>query len=102
MDSLDQKRIDPAIASAADEVLRAACGRFGFREAVISAGPDHDGEPALFVDALYDLSLEPVDSRATIEAQVALHTRLREMGETRFPYVRHRFREGQALLGARR
>jgi len=102
MDILDQRPIDPALARAADEVLRAAVGRFGFREAKISAGPDHDGEPALFVDALYDLSLEPVDSRATIEAQVSLHRRLRELGETRFPYVRHRFREGQALLGARR
>ncbi len=64
-------------------------------------GEDHDGDPVLFIDAEYELAGEPVDAEVTIATGSELGRRLIELGELRFPHLRHRLPEGKKVLGDR-
>jgi len=87
------------VREAIDQILRENLARFGFTGAKIEAREDHDGDPAIFVDAQYDLTDEPVDSAVTLDTLSKLRERLVALGEQRFPYLRHHFAEGQPMLG---
>lgn len=91
--------IKPRVKAAIDRILRENLSRFGFVHATIEPGEDHTGDPAIFVDAEYRLSDEPVDSRVTLATQSMLRDQLLTLGEDRFPYLRHHFAEGQKVLG---
>lgn len=79
------------IRSLADDVLRASFGRFGFDHAEVRADLDHDGEPALFVDAIFRPGSiqkdRPAFADAFGEALGALRDSLLDGGENRFPYL---------------
>ena len=90
-DVSDQVRA--AIARVLDENLR----RHGLRSVVVTAGPDHDGDPVLFVDAEIDLDPEPIDVGFTIDITQLVRDVLSEIGEYRFPHVRFHFHEDQAI-----
>jgi hypothetical protein len=87
--------IDPKVAKAVEDVLRARMGRWGFTRARIRPGLDHDGDPVLFIDAEYRLMPEPLDPRATFGLVTDVRDALERIGETRFPHVRHHFDERQ-------
>jgi hypothetical protein len=91
--------IKPRVRAAIDHIVRENLSRYGFVRATIEPGEDHTGDPAIFVDAEYDLSDEPVDARVTLATQSMLRDRLIALGEHRFPYLRHHFAEGQRVLG---
>jgi hypothetical protein len=91
--------IKPKVKAAIERILRANLSRYGFVGATIEPREDHDGDPAIFVDAQYQLSDEPVDSRVTLATLSMLRDRLINLGEDRFPYLRHHFAEGQQVLG---
>src|SRR5205823_2011329 len=86
---------DPAVVEAIQQILREKLSSFGYRGATIVPGEDHDGDPVLFVEAEYELSEVPVDSTKTLEAQVEVWNKLTELGEERFPHVRHHFHDDQ-------
>lgn len=75
----------------AQRVLQQKLGPFGFVEAVVHAGLDHDEEPALFVDAIFQPSAPNIGGLASSEALVALRNALQERGEQRFPYLSLRY-----------
>jgi hypothetical protein len=56
-----EPRLDE-IHEAVRELFKQRMDRFGFDRAEVHAGRDHSGEPALFIDAFYHLSREPVDT----------------------------------------
>ena len=91
--------IKPSVRAAIDRILRENLSRFGLVRATIEPGDDHTGDPAIFIDAEYQLSDEPVDSRVTLATQSMLRDNLIKLGEHRFPYLRHHFAEGQKVLG---
>lgn len=85
------------INDAVRELFRERMNRFGFDRAEIHTGSDHSGEPALFIDAFYRLSGEPVDTYQVLRLLTDLRNKLVHQGEKRFPYVRHHFDEKQQV-----
>jgi hypothetical protein len=90
--------IKPRVRAEIERILRESLSRYGFVQATIEPGEDHDGDPAIFVEAEYRLSDEPVDARVTLATRSMLRDRLMALGEDRFPYLRHHFAEGQKVL----
>ena len=80
-----------------ERVLRERLGPFGFREATVRAGPDHDGDPVLFVVAHFDLVPEPIDVGITVGVTSAVRDALDEIGETRFPHINYDLHDDQTL-----
>ena len=80
-----------------DRVLREKLGRHGFRAATVRAGPDHDGNPVLFVVAHFDLVPEPIDLAITFDNIGAVRVALDEIGEDRFPHINYDFHDDQTL-----
>jgi hypothetical protein len=80
------------------ELFNERMNRFGFDRAEVHAGSDHSGEPALFIDAFYHLSREPVDTYQVLRLLTDLRNKLIHQGEKRFPYVRHHFNEKQEVI----
>ena len=100
MNTTAQNRsIDARVHRAIDDLLRERLGPYGFRSARVMPGVDHDGDPVLFIDAEYDLSDVPVNSRETLDTLVDLRRKLSELGEERFPHIRHHFADKQKVVG---
>ncbi len=91
--------IRPEVKTEIERILRENLSRYGLVRATIEPDADHDGDPAIFINAEYELSDEPVDSRVTLSTLSMLRDRLIALGEDRFPYLRHHFAEGQKVLG---
>jgi hypothetical protein len=89
--------IDKAAIEAIQRVLKERLARIGFQDATIEAAPDHDGDPSLFIYARYKYSRKPIDPSATFGLTTKLRRALEAVGETRFPYVRHKFDERQRV-----
>lgn len=80
-----------------DNVLREQVGAYGFRDANVSVGYDHDGDEVLFVDVYYDLMDRPVEPSAFYGLTAAIRGALQQEGESRFPHVRNHFNERQQV-----
>lgn len=80
-----------ALTSIIDDILRKKLGPHGFDHAEVNAGVDHDGEPALFIDAILKPNSQLVGGKKYGEAHGALSDVLLRYGERRFPYlfIRH-------------
>ncbi len=85
------------IREAVQELFKERMDRFGFDRAEVHTGSDHSGAPALFIDAFYRLSREPVDTYQVLRLLTDLRNKLIHQGEKRFPYVRHHFDEKQQV-----
>lgn len=82
-------------------LLRERMGRFGFREADVRPGRDHDGDPVIFVEAAYDVSDAQIDPKVAISLIGEVRRALEALGEDRFPHIRHRIGERQKVVNAR-
>jgi len=89
----------PELVREIEALLEERLGRFGLERVEVRAGLDHAGEPAIFVDAWYRLSEEPIDPEALAEAHRALVDLLVERNDERFPYVRDHFDKKQRVRG---
>lgn len=74
-------------------------GPFGLRDVTVAPGEDHDGDPILEVAVEYDPRGRPIDTRIVAGLVTKLRDRLWEMGEPRFPHLRHHFDERQKVVG---
>jgi hypothetical protein len=88
----------PEVSADIRDTFRQFMDRFGFDRAEIHEGRDHAGEPALFIDAYYRLSREPIDTSLVMRLLTELRNKLIHRGEMRFPYVRHHFDEKQTVF----
>ena len=72
----------------AEEALPVTLGEGKITQILVKDGFDHDGEPALFIDAFLPLET-PIISGATVNSALSsLRSTLIERGEFRFPYLR--------------
>ena len=89
--------VSTAVRDAVRDVLVERIGAMGLRNVEVYAGQDHDGDPVLIVEAYYDFSERPVDARSMYGLTRHLRGALRQVGETRFPIVRHHFDDRQKV-----
>lgn len=94
--------VDDEIVELVRETVRESMQAFGLRDVSVRVGEDHDGEPVLFIEALYDLTDMPIDTAVTAALTTKLRDKLWEAGETRFPHIRHKFPEAQKIKQRRR
>jgi hypothetical protein len=87
--------VDPAVVAAINKVLAARMGRYGFTSARVEPGLDHDGDEVLFIEAVYPYSEIPLTKGATYGLGSEVRRALEDLGESRFPHIRHRFDQRQ-------
>lgn len=73
-----------------DGVLRESLGAYGFDHADVRVDYDHDGEEALFIDAVLKPETPLVEGRIYSAALGALSNALLQRKDRRFPYLRLR------------
>jgi hypothetical protein len=98
----DAADIKPEITALIERTVQESMHAFGLKSVEARAKEDHAGDPAIFVEARYDLSPIPVDTMVIVDLTGILRGRLWEAGEKRFPYIRHRFDERQEVRPRRR
>lgn len=96
---LKQEQVPKDIETAIREIIRRDMEPFGFRDCRVEPGENHDGEPVIYVAVDYDSDGPPVDPKCVAGLVGKLRNRLWELGETRFPHVRHGFSENREVVG---
>jgi hypothetical protein len=86
---------------AVQKTLRKYLDRYGFERADVHEGRDHSGDPALFVDAFYRVTDEPLETIFLLRTLTELRNTLIHMGESRFPHVKHHFDDKQKVANSR-
>jgi hypothetical protein len=86
---------------AVQRTLQKYLGRFGFERADVLEGRDHSGDPALFVDAFYRATDEPLETILVLRTLTELRDTLVRMGESRFPHIKHHFDDKQKIAKSR-
>jgi hypothetical protein len=94
--------VEPEIVALISRTIRETMEPFGLRSVEVHAGEDHDGDPVIFVEAQYDLSERPLELGITGRVASTVRERLRNAGEMRFPHIRHKFHEKQAVTSPSR
>jgi len=93
----ETNQIEPQVKRTIERVLRGRLAAFGLERTDIRAGRDQEGDPVLFVDAYYNRLDQPIEAKATFGLPTELRTALAELGETRFPHIRHHFDDHQKI-----
>jgi hypothetical protein len=78
-------------------VLGEVLSGIGFDEAGVFEDVDHDGDDILRIEIHYRKVGDSVDPTPTFLATTKLRRALAEIGEFRFPHLRHIFPEDQEL-----
>jgi hypothetical protein len=93
--------VRPEIVDLIKATIRESMAPFGYKDAIVRAGEDHDGDPVLFVEVEYDESVLLDEWPPTPNLLFKLNKQLSLAGEDRFAHVRHKFQDKQ-LLNLRR
>jgi hypothetical protein len=80
-----------------DTVLQRELGGIGFERAEIAESTDQDGDPILVITIHYRKIGASIDPTPTFSLARHLRSRMREIGETRFPHFTHLFPDDQEL-----
>ena len=91
--------ISLSVTDAINSVLRSEMGRYGFSHADVYPGQDHDGEQVLIIEAVYRPYSGGIPRHATFGLVRKVRDRLGGLGERRFPHIRHKFDDGQVVIG---
>ena len=81
-------------------LIRKEMGASGLQDVRVAPGLDHDGDPVIFIDADYEPRGRPININVVAGLVNKLCDALWELGETRFPHIRHHFSEKQKIAGA--
>ena len=79
---------DATVGDIADGILRDTLRGNGYKEVTVHSGLDHDGDPALFIDAVLEKDVPAVRGEIINSALASLREALLERDEGRFPYLR--------------
>jgi hypothetical protein len=94
-----QDSVGNEVVAAMTEIVEREMGPFGLRAVTVRAAEDHDGDPILLVETVYRSGGKPIEPKVVAGLPTKLRQRLWEMGETRFPHVRHHFSARQKVAG---
>lgn len=95
----DQNTVREEVLDAVKQTVRRELEPFGFRAVTVTAAEDHDGDPILLIEVDYGRKGHPVDPNVLAGLVTKLRNRLWDMGETRFPHIRHRYPESRKIVG---
>jgi hypothetical protein len=87
--------MDQALIKIIDDIVRKKLGAYGLDHVDVKEGVDHDGEDALFIDAVLKPGSRIVGGKISGAAHGALNEALLKTGERRFPYFNIRHQEKQ-------
>lgn len=85
------------VKSTVDRVLREQLAEIGYEHADVVEDVDHDGDDILRIEITYKKVGERVDPAPTFSVTTKLRKALAEVGEYRFPHLKHVFPEDQEL-----
>ena len=88
---------DTQIAGLAKRALEPILGSLGLERGEVAPGRDHDDTPSLFVTAYYRAGSTVPKGDVLLKALGSLHKAFIDAGEERFPYLDHRFSDGEAF-----
>jgi hypothetical protein len=89
--AMDEKQI----AGLANKTLKPLLEPLGLDRIEVKEGRDHDDAASVFVTAYYRAGSKVPQGDVLLKALGALHKAFRDVGEERFPYLDHRFSEGE-------
>jgi hypothetical protein len=92
-------KVGDDIVAAVTEIVGREMGPFGLRAVTVRAAEDHDGDAILLVEADYRSGGKPIEPKVVAGLTTKLRRRLWDMGETRFPHIRHHFSGRQKVAG---
>jgi hypothetical protein len=75
---------------------------FGLSDVKVRAGEDHDGDPVIFVDAVYALTPRPIEPTVIFDLERDLSDAVWALGERRFVHTNHKFDDAQTVARRRR
>ncbi len=82
-----------------ERLARQFMGEFGLTHVITTSALDHDGDAVLAIELQYDPAGPAVDTTRMTDFFHTLRRRLRDMGEDRFPHVRHDFALDRKVVG---
>ncbi|MEL6060455.1 MULTISPECIES: hypothetical protein [unclassified Methylobacterium] len=88
---------DTDVRSVANEIFSRALGPDRFDHLDVEVGPDHYGDPSLFVALYFRPGVDPRDVADISNAHADLRQRLLDLDEERFPYLRKHFADDEIL-----
>ena len=94
-----RETISKSVAASVREIVGREMKPFGLVSVDVTAAEDHDGDPILWIDANYGPGGDPIEREVVAGLVTKLRDRLWDLGETRFPHVRHHFLEEQRVAG---
>ncbi len=94
-----QDIVEDYVVAAVQATVRGEMEPFNLRSVRVTAAEDHDGDPILFIDADYESGGRPIEPEVVAGLVTKLRNRLWDLGETRFPHIRHHFPEPPSLAG---
>lgn len=92
-------KVPPKIADTIKYLVKREVGRFGVRTISVVPGEDHDGDPVIFVEINYDPKGEDIDTQVLAGLAFKVRNRLWQLGEERFPHIRHNVSDDRRLVG---
>jgi phenylalanyl-tRNA synthetase alpha chain len=91
--AMDEKQI----AGLANKTLKPLLEPLGLDRIEVKEGLDHDYAPSLFVTAYYQTGSKVPKGDVLLKALGVLHKAFLDVGEERFPYLDHRFADGETF-----
>jgi hypothetical protein len=95
------EKIPQKIVTAVRQIAERELLPYGYESLWVAAGADHDGDPAILIDIDYRNTGQPVEPKVIARLVSKVRDRLWEVGETRFPHIRHHFAQDQKVVGDR-
>jgi hypothetical protein len=89
--------VDDKVVETITSLFHERMNPFGLSDVVVRPGEDHDGDPVIFVDAVYALRPRPIEPQAIFDLESSRRDAVRALGERRFVHVIYKFNDAQKV-----
>jgi len=89
--------IDGRVSATIESLFHERMDAFGLSDVKVRAGEDHDGDPVIFVDAIFALSPRPIEPQVIFRLERDLRKGVRALGERRFVHPLYKFDDAQKV-----
>ena len=89
--------IHPEARAAIDAIIKSMLHAYKLRGYTVRVGDDEGGDEAIFIDINYEMNDLPFDTSINAKLVSAVSDLLLKYRDDRFPYIYHRFQDGQKI-----